>query len=56
MSETHEANGLNGHTVSPSIIGVSGSSSPPDVETDLLIVGTGPAGGALSAFMASYGQ
>lgn len=56
MSEIDGTNGLNGHSVSPSLNGVSDSSSPPDVETDLLIVGTGPAGGALSAFLASYGQ
>ncbi len=56
MSETNEVTGLNGYSVPPPVGGVSNSSSPPDIETDLLIVGTGPAGGALSAFLASYGQ
>ena len=36
--------------------GTGDSASPPEIETDLLIVGTGPAGGALAAFLASYGQ
>jgi ribulose 1,5-bisphosphate synthetase/thiazole synthase len=51
MSESNESNGLNGHTTS----GVSNASSSPDIETDLLIVGTGPAGASLACFLASYG-
>lgn len=48
-------NGLNGHTVFPAS-GVSNAPSPPDVSTDLLIVGTGPAGASLACFLASHGQ
>ncbi|KAI1803009.1 FAD binding domain-containing protein [Daldinia bambusicola] len=33
-----------------------GSSSSPSIHVDYLIVGTGPAGGSLAAFMASYGM
>ena len=29
---------------------------PAEIETDYLIIGTGPAGAALAAFMASYGK
>jgi hypothetical protein len=41
MSETNGVTGLNVDTVPPSVIGVSYSSSPPNIETYLLIVGTG---------------
>lgn len=51
MSESREANGLNGHAMA----GASNASSSPDIETDLLIVGTGPAGASLACFLASYG-
>ncbi|KAG0649402.1 2,4-dichlorophenol hydroxylase [Hyphodiscus hymeniophilus] len=55
MSETNGVNGLNGHTISPPVSAASKPSSTSDLEIDLLIVGTGPAGGALAAFLASYG-
>jgi flavin-dependent dehydrogenase len=34
----------------------SGSDTMSMMETDLLIVGTGPAGGSLACFLASYGK
>jgi NADPH-dependent 2,4-dienoyl-CoA reductase/sulfur reductase-like enzyme len=55
FNESNAPNGINGHTV-VSASGVSNDPSPPDVSTDLLIVGTGPAGASLACFLASHGQ
>ena len=34
----------------------SGATPMSNMETDLLVVGTGPAGGSLACFLASYGE
>jgi pyruvate/2-oxoglutarate dehydrogenase complex dihydrolipoamide dehydrogenase (E3) component len=35
---------------------VNGTPRTPDLTTDVVVVGTGPAGGALSAFLGTYGE
>ncbi len=34
----------------------SGSSNDPNLTTDCVVVGSGPAGGALAAFLSSHGN
>ncbi len=40
----------------PTLNGDAAQSSPATVVTDLLIIGAGPAGGALACFLASHGM
>ena len=57
MSGSHETKGLggrNGHQ-HPSTNGVHDASTTASFSTDLLIVGTGPAGASLACFLASHG-
>jgi NADPH-dependent 2,4-dienoyl-CoA reductase/sulfur reductase-like enzyme len=47
----------NSHTQSePSIIGVAAQNTNGMITTDLLIIGTGPAGAALACFLTSHGK